>query len=350
MLSKPFTAPAPDRDRDPRGYAGWEAEKHVAFVLERAFGDPARRDVRVFNDLRFPATFVSGAVADGDFAQIDHLVLHRSGMALIESKSVHGDLSVDRLGQWQRVYQRRAENFDSPVAQVRRQALALRRLCETAKPPLLNKMLGLVQAKFGNFPIREFVAIGANGRFTGDTTKFESIVMKVDRIAEAVNGEIEHHRKHTGAVGFARGLATMDLNSGTYNLTDEEMDRIERHLLASHTPRVAALSPTSAARPTPAARHPTTTPPPQSLPAPAESRRAERMEALTCGKCHSVNVRVTFARDYCLKCEECSKFTSIPYVCPACGKFARVRKDGPECFRDCDGPGGCGAKTVFAKA
>jgi len=346
MISKPFTATSPNRDRDPRGHAGWEAEKHVAFVLERAFGDPSRRDVRVFNDLRFPATFVSGAVAENDFAQIDHLVLHRSGMALIESKSIHGDLNVDRLGQWQRVYQRRAENFDSPVAQAKRQALALRRLCEAAKPPLLNKMLGLVQAKFGNFPIREFVAIGANGRFTGHTAKFESIVMKVDRIAEAVNCEIEHHRKHTGAVGIARGLASFDLNSGAYNLTDEELDRIERHLLASHTPRVAAPTAASVSRPPPA-EHPRST---QSPPPLAEPRRTDRIEALTCGKCNSINVRVTFARDYCLKCEECGRFTSIPYVCPVCGKFARVRKDGPEYFRDCDGPGGCGAKTVFARA
>lgn len=99
MISKPFSAASPNRDRDPRGHAGWEAERNVAFVLERAFGDPARRDVRVFNDLRFPATFVSGAVADGDFAQTTRA-------ALSMSKAIERFSGSPDIAEWKKLEKR----------------------------------------------------------------------------------------------------------------------------------------------------------------------------------------------------------------------------------------------------
>ncbi len=339
MLSKPFDKPEPPKD-DYRNHAGWEAERDVAFVLQREYGDPARRDVRVFNDLRLPATFASGAVIEGDFAQIDHLVLHRSGFALVESKSVHGDMHVDQRDQWQRRSRWGTDNIDSPVTQVERQAKALLRLCQSSPTPLLDKSLGLLQAGFGHFPARVYVSIGKSGRFTGSTRPYESTVMKVDMIVRALRTEIVRHRSRAGVIGTIRGALAVDLSdAGTFNLSDVAMDRIETFLLSKHEP--LRFVGTESVRPHTA---PIAAPPPSTI------ERVERLEALACAKCTSINVQIIFARDYCLKCGECGRFTPLPYVCPHCGKHATIRKDGAVHYRECDGPGGCGKVTVFARS
>lgn len=369
MIAKPFDKPQPPPHADPMHKAGWSAEQDAAFRLDRAFGDPARRDVRLFHDIRLPATFSSGAVAEGDYFQIDHLVLHRHGVALVESKSVVGDLNVDRLGQWQRRYTSRTINIESPVTQVKQQASALLRLLQSAAPTLLNKFMGVLQGGFGGFPMAPFVAISDTGRFTGATAPYVTTVMKVDRIVEAVTAEINKHERKAGFLGFLRGAIEKDMtDAGLFNLALEELDRMEKFLLARHTPLIHTPQPR--ATPSPPAPAPTTPPAivapavrpavpkdvppaaPKTSPTPASpaDQWAERLEALACGKCRSINVRITYARDYCLKCDECGKFTALPYLCPHCGKHATIRKNADIHFRECDGQGGCGVKTVFCRA
>lgn len=344
MLSKPFDKPEPGRGTDLRLRAGWEAEQDTAFRLQRAFGDPALRDVRVFNDIRLPVTFESGARADGDFFQIDHLVLHRSGFAAVESKSVHGELHVDRLGQWQRRGARGADNIPSPVTQVRQQVSALRGLLQAYQPPLLNRIAGVLRPKIAKLPVREFVAIGSAGRFAGSTRAFEDVVMKVDAIVDAVSAEIARHRQRAGVMGFVRGvIANDESGDGAFNLADDELDRIEAALLSQHrplrTPRPSSEAPQKRPDPT------------LNVPEPQRTRpvRIEQLEPLTCGACHSINVRVIYARDYCLRCDECERFTPLRYACPQCGGHAAIRKDGACFYRQCDGAGGCGQEIVFAR-
>lgn len=339
MIAKPFDKPKPPLQAGPMQVSGWEGEQDAAFRLDRAFGDPATKDVRLFHDLRLPATYASGSVAGG-FFQIDHLVLHRHGTALIESKNVSGDLHVDQLGQWQRRYSGRSTNISSPVAQVEQQATALLRLFQSAAPNLLNKLLGLVQQGFGAFPATPFVAIGSKGRFTGATGPYEAIVMKVDQVVEAVSGELGRHRSRAGVLGFVRGSIARDAgDAGTFNLKPEEMDRIEQFLLARHTP-LFERSPGA---------EPIREPEAPDIATPTGGR-VERLESLKCSKCSGGKVKVIYARDYCLKCEGCGKFSPLAYVCPLCGKHATIRKSGAEHFRECDGKGGCGVQTVFARS
>ena len=87
MIAKEYTA-RPPNDQIQR--AGDEAEKQMAFYLKRAFGDdPA---VQVFHNLR---------LEDGEkVAQIDHLVLHRNGAVIVESKSVMSSMRINELDEW----------------------------------------------------------------------------------------------------------------------------------------------------------------------------------------------------------------------------------------------------------
>ena len=71
MIAKEFD---PFTDTDKRQLAGRKAEGQIAFYLKRAF-------------------------EHGDAAQIDHLVFHRWGMILVESKSVTGTVRVNEHGE-----------------------------------------------------------------------------------------------------------------------------------------------------------------------------------------------------------------------------------------------------------
>ena len=357
MIAKPFCRERPPGD-DVRGVAGWSAEQDVGFRLERAFGDPAKANVRVFNDLRCPVTHASGAVVPGDYFQIDHLVLHSHGAVIIESKSVHGEMHVDRLGQWQRRSGRYVDNISSPLTQAQQQADALRALLRSANPPLLGKFVGL-QVGITSFPIVPMVSISANGRLTGVKREVEDQVMKVDAIVEAIRGDYLRHAKFAGFTGLLRERKKHGENLGIYNLKVEELARIQEFLLSRDTPR-------SQAAPVAVSALVQTEQRPAQVPV-AEISALARVEAmaitehksgrtqspgvvlepLTCSKCRSINVEVMFARDYCLKCSECGKFSPLAYACQLCGKHATVRKRGSEFYRECDGAGGCGKSVVF---
>jgi hypothetical protein len=315
MLAKPFSAEKPV---DTTLARGWHAERQMAFYLARAF-EPVQ-DVVVFNGLRFS---VPGS-APGDCAQIDHLVLHRHGAVIVESKATGdgtGEFHVDAMGQWTRG---RGFNMTSPVAQAKVQADALRRLLSAAEPPLLDKVAGLVQQRFTNFPILPAVAISDKARLVGPGAQGLSDVMKAERIVDVVRDEIALHRKHTGVLGAMREGGA---DRGTYNLSDAALDRISQYLL----------------------RHDLTTPRAPSAPKPMASSESRKLEALACRHCRSIRVTPVYRNDYCLLCDECNKYTPLDRLCVRCGKAATVRKRGAEFFRVCDKAGGCAAEVVFWK-
>lgn len=46
----------------------------------------------------------SGSSTRGEYAQIDHLVVHPFRLVNIESKSIHGEVKVNGHGEWSRSY------------------------------------------------------------------------------------------------------------------------------------------------------------------------------------------------------------------------------------------------------
>ena len=86
--------------------AGLEAERQMHFYLNRAFGH--HDEIMVFGDLRFPA--------EKDACQMDHLVMHRWGLIIIESKSVSGEIEVNEHEEWTRRYGGHAQGMPSPIS------------------------------------------------------------------------------------------------------------------------------------------------------------------------------------------------------------------------------------------
>ena len=117
--------------------SGLSGEESAAHFLNREFRDSKR--VAVLHDIRL-------ACGDDDYAQIDHLLIHRvQGTAwILETKSYSGDLSCNEHGEWVVFYNRRPTAVPSPVEQAKRQAIALERWLKQRGIKGINRIIPVV--------------------------------------------------------------------------------------------------------------------------------------------------------------------------------------------------------------
>lgn len=102
--------------------AGNKGEREAAHVMNRVFGESGRTGL--LHDLRIKVR--------GEFAQIDHLVIHRGQgrIWLCETKNYGGRLKCNAHGEWTVWYGKQPQPVPSPIQQARLQAIVLRRWLE----------------------------------------------------------------------------------------------------------------------------------------------------------------------------------------------------------------------------
>lgn len=316
----PFTA------HDPLAKTGRRAEEQMAFYLRRSFA--ASSPVRVLNGVHLER--------GGDTAQIDHLILHRWGAVIVESKSVTSQVEINERGEWTRLWNGRPKGMPSPVLQGRRQGEFLRHFLEDHAEVLLGKILGLVQARFGTMPVDVIVAVSDDGIIRQPKQNAQDAVCKADQVPDRIRVLIEGHRK-------AASLFHFNLSAG-YQWSEQELERIITFLQEQHV----ALNATTAS--------------PVEHPSPIEAVEAEPLLTITspttklaatplwsqeatpptpplshaCRACEGHNLTVEYGRyGYYFKCGECGGNTSIKAVCRGCGSKARLRKSGREFYAEC---------------
>ncbi|MBZ9750321.1 NERD domain-containing protein [Deinococcus sp. HMF7604] len=291
----------PQQFTDPLRRAGYEAERQMAFYLKRAFGEDPRKFV--FHNLRLERK--------GEVAQLDHLVLHRYGLVVVESKSVAGQVSINEQGEWTRWWNRQGRGMASPVLQARRQLDLLLALLTDHTTELMDRsLLGLKQRTFSGVRRDVLVAISDGGRITRKRDVPE--LVKADQIPDRVKSLIEREAEKT---------------FGTFGLTEAELTRIQAFLRAQHTPAEAAPEP------------------PQRSASGAPVRTSQERQAqarpqppVRCRDCQSTHLSVQYGKySYYLKCGDCSGNTPAKPVCGQCGQPARLSKAGLQFTATCSG-------------
>lgn len=175
LKDKEFTNPS-----DPRLLAGEEAEKQLAFYLKRAL--KKCDDYFVINDLRI--------IHDGETAQIDHCIVSPYGLFIIESKSCHGNIIVDKSNRWIRTINGKEEGMKSPVLQAIEQGKIVRELLRANTEKLLGKMLmGQVQRGFKYCPFLIYVAVSDSGIIKQEIDVAE--LYKADEVAKAITDKLD---------------------------------------------------------------------------------------------------------------------------------------------------------------
>nr|WP_295768139.1 nuclease-related domain-containing protein [Rhodoferax sp.] len=101
--------------------AGIKGEREAAFHLDGHYKDSPNNVL--LHDLRFEV--------DGEVAQIDHLVINRTGyIVLLETKNYSGDVVVNAHGEFTVCYGKTRYGIPSPYEQSRRHARILSKLLE----------------------------------------------------------------------------------------------------------------------------------------------------------------------------------------------------------------------------
>ena len=289
LKEKEFTNPS-----DSRLKAGEEAEKQLAYRLQRAGAFKKRDDCFVINDLRI--------VYDGDPAQIDHLIVSPYGLFIIESKSCYGTIAVNEFNEWSRTFNGKPEGMQSPILQAEEQGRVVKELLIAHAESLLGKMLGSVQRGFGYCPILTCVAVSDSGII--DRKDMVAGLYKADDAVKAVISKLDELKKSSDPLSPKFWLST----EVGWRMKLEEARAVAEFLIAQHRP----VSQTASVK--------------KTKEVPLQETMPAQMEA-------------TFVPKVGAKCPECGAAKLIRKSVP--------RSDGTETdFLACQGyPGSC--KAIF---
>lgn len=331
MITKP--AEYNDLSNDPRRRAGIDAERQMAHYLHRAFATSS--EYFVLNDLRIEDPTQPEANGKHGVCQIDHLVVHRFGMFIVESKSSKQGFSIrdDGFGgdEWTRKDKNGDQAIASPLQQAKRQGEFLRKVLNRHAETLLGKMEfglrtlskvlhGSDQRGFRHVPMQVIVAISDHSHIDRANMRKLSGTPCSDHICKAdlVTARIaEEYQRHVQGHSL---LKAEHSNYGTWSMKPEEAIRVAHFLAEQH----AILHKQIVPSPQPTVTSTTTAPHP------------------VCKSCSSEKLVATSGKyGYYWKCAECQANTAMPTVCGACGALGRdqskvrIRKDGQDYWREC---------------
>ncbi len=228
--------------------AGVEAEKQLAFYLDRAFREDAY-DFRVFHGLRLER--------QGEVAQIDHLALHRYGFFLIESKSIIESVSINEHGEFARSFKGHWQGMPSPIAQAKRQAELLRSLLNDNKQQL-RRVVGVgpfkQQGTFHQERFRIIAAISDKGQIKCKG-KRPAELMKAEAVVDVIRSHVDYQNSLATRGAVAGSLIAEFTNrkkarewEDNYlsSFTNGEIEKITEFLVQAHKPLADSLEATTA--------------------------------------------------------------------------------------------------------
>ncbi len=331
--------------------AGQKAESQMAFYLCRAFENTG--ELCVLHDVRIVDETRSDANGCPRVAQIDHLVLHRWGAFIVESKSVAGTVTVRREGSgdgiWERRFNGRVQGMPSPIKQGQMQGDVLRDVLQDHREELLGKiMVGLrtyakLVAKtehrgFGQMPIQVIAAISNEGAIRGkqrpfEIGKFPHFLSKADLVSDLI---VEQHARHKRAAAL---LGDRDGDFGMWEMKKKEVERVARFLADCHTPPKTSVGAQAVeiAAPVPERSDASAGPEPAVFPTPVATQHP------ACRACGGTTLTAKSGPyGYYWKCSNCDGNTPMPTVCSVCGvegqrgRGVRIRKEGVHYYRCCE--------------
>ncbi|MBR8043478.1 NERD domain-containing protein [Burkholderia cenocepacia] len=312
--------------------SGIRGEADTAYEIDFHLGKS--ENTMVLHDLRLELT-------DGRTAQIDHLLIHRTGQAwVLESKKVANGIKITADGEFLRWNGRTYEGMASPISQNERHI-------EVLRGALKERKCGFVIDK-----IHAYVIVSSKARIdrpkagafdTSGVVKADQFLQKFDKDLDRIGlfGMLGGIFAAGGQKDLARELAMMhrpiELNyAARFGVSP---DAIAQLLRPSAAPKVAPVEP---ARPINAVPEPKAGLPSPILPAPTES---QSRNVHACRFCQSANLVIFHGPyGYYFKCLDCSKNTPIKVSCSHAGHAERIRKDGLTFYREC---ADCGSSRVF---
>lgn len=283
--------------------AGYKAEKQIVHYLLRKFHNA--KDIFVINNLRFPWL-------DG-YTQIDHLIVHRFGLIIVESKSVRSKVKYNVRKEWHRLWNNSWSGMDNPVKQAERQAEAVKTLLRDNGDQLRGKLLGLLQKGFKHMPVDCIVAISdqCNGIERPSTEDpYRDIVIKADLVTDQIMETIAVYKKASGLLGKGEP---------PWSIGTTELENVKDFLLSVHEAPQSKKTPIDLSDD-------------RFKPKPTKQEKVR-----TYNKCPKCKGEITICKGYSYywHCDSCNKNMPIKYNCTECKQELKVRKEKHNYFIHC---------------
>lgn len=287
---------------------GYKAEKDNAYYLGFHFKESPRSIL--LHDIRIEH--------EGKIAQIDHIIINRFGIEMLESKSFTGTLTIKGDGSLNVEYGNKVQTFPNPIEQNNRHAEILENFIK-ANMTLPSNL------KLLKFPISSTVLINPKTTITNNT------LPKGFARADSFITDWDERVEKMGAISVFKTLSTM--------MTLDKAKEVAELLVKAHTPKMydytkkypihkekdkKSLTPTKA-------RVKKTI---QKKPSIEESIEPKEIH---CSKCKSTNLEIRYGKyNYYFKCLECAGNTSIKLSCSSSKCKPKIKKRKLNFYHVCE--------------
>jgi len=278
---------------------GYLAEKDNAYYLDFGFKDNPRNIL--LHDIRIEH--------NGKVAQIDHIIINRLGIEILESKSFKGILTIKKDGSLEVKYGQDIKTFPNPIEQNRRHVEVLADFIkENIELPTNLKLLGI--------SISSTVLINPKTTITNST-----LPEGFDRADSFITHRKEKVDKMSTLKVFKKLGSSMSI---------DKVREIANLLVKNHKPKSFDYLKKYSIK------KDTSTKPIQS-----------DNGNFLCSKCKSPNIEIQYGKyGYYFKCRVCNGNTSIKLSCSSNKCKPKLKKNRLNFYQVCDV---CGVNRLFFK-
>lgn len=284
--------------------SGVKGESEAAYLIDFHFKDSDR--MAIVHDLRFEI--------DGQVAQIDHLLIHRTmNVFVLETKYFSSGVKISEQGEFERWdnYSKKYVGMPSPIEQNDRHIVVLEKLIAH-----LERYKGArIKPRF-----HSLVLISPNARIIRpEDPKIGKSVIKADAIATAIDSIMEKSSVIQSLINWTNPEDLRMLAAGLRMMHKPikvdyraKFGIIENHVAEAEVSTSSDVSPTA---------------------------------TFVCKSCGSDRLTVQYGKyGYYFKCGSCAGNTNIKLDCGVSGHKEKLRKEGLNFYRECQD---CGKSTLF---
>ena len=289
---------------------GYKAEKDNAYYLDFAFKDNANHVL--LHDIRIEH--------EGKVAQIDHIIINRFGIEVLESKSFTGTLSIRGDGSLDVEYGKKVQTFPNPIEQNNRHSKILSAFIKAnvalpsnlklfgiptssmvlinPKTTITNDALPKGFERADSFTTKRNEAIDKMG--TIELFKSLGVIMKIDRAKEIAEFLVKHH-------------------------TPKTYDYAKKYPIKKELPTVQSIQ--SASKET------------------IVEKAIQETHTKNCSKCESNEIEIVYGKyGYYFKCLSCEGNTAIKLSCTDSKCKPKIKKSKLNFYHVCEN---CGKDELY---
>ncbi len=290
---------------------GYKAEKDNAYYLDFSFKDSPRNIL--LHDIRIEH--------NGQVAQIDHVIVNRLGIEVLESKSFSGKLTIKGDGSLDVEYGRKVQTFPNPIEQNNRHAKILSEfLKENMELPKNLKLFGV--------PISSSVLINPKTTLSNDT------LPKGFLRADSFTTDWDSRVDKMGTIALFKTIGT--------TMSLDRAKEIANFLVKHHSPKSYDYTKKYPIKKEEEIKNIVT---PKKEEKPTKNEPKKESKTPLCSKCQSDTIEIRYGKyGYYFKCLKCDGNTAINLSCTNSNCKPKLKKSKLNFYQVCDV---CGMNELF---